>query len=151
MILEGWVGDGSHFEGPPTSPTIYHSFKAAIVVGVGAATSPAHCSDAMRTMSVTLASSLMAQIVCPKTTGANESTHHMRWQKYWSSTFSIIPSKEHPGLISFRMDWLDPFMLFAPPPAFFSAPCLGQLIERESTLVLSLATELVRVSCSHFS
>ena len=36
MILEGWVGDGSHFEGPPTSPTIYHSFKAAIVVGVGA-------------------------------------------------------------------------------------------------------------------
>ena len=31
----------------------------------------------------------------------------MRWPKYWSFSFSIIPSKEHPGLISFRMDWLD--------------------------------------------
>ena len=37
----------------------------------------------------------------------NESTLHMRWPKYWSFRFSIIPSKEHPGLISFRMDWLD--------------------------------------------
>ena len=38
---------------------------------------------------------------------SNESTLHMRWPKYWSSSFSIIPSKEHPGLISFRMDWMD--------------------------------------------
>ena len=38
---------------------------------------------------------------------SNESTPHMRWPKYWSSSFSIIPSKEIPGLISFRMDWLD--------------------------------------------
>ena len=38
---------------------------------------------------------------------SNESTLHMRWPKYWSSSFSISPSKEHPGLISFRMDWLD--------------------------------------------
>ena len=37
----------------------------------------------------------------------NESTLHMRWPKYWSFSFSISPSKEHPGLISFRMDWLD--------------------------------------------
>ena len=37
----------------------------------------------------------------------NESTLHMRWTKYWSFIFSISPSKEHPGLISFRMDWLD--------------------------------------------
>ena len=36
----------------------------------------------------------------------NESTLRMRWPKYWSFSFSIIPSKEHPGLISFRMDWL---------------------------------------------
>ena len=36
---------------------------------------------------------------------SNESTLHMRWPKYWSSSFSIIPSKEIPGLISFRMDW----------------------------------------------
>ena len=38
---------------------------------------------------------------------SNESTLSMRWPKYWSFSFSIIPSKEIPGLISFRMDWLD--------------------------------------------
>ena len=38
---------------------------------------------------------------------SNESTLHMRWPKYWSFSFSIGPSKGHPGLISFRMDWLD--------------------------------------------
>ena len=38
---------------------------------------------------------------------SNESTLPMRWPKYWSFSFSIIPSKDHPGLISFRMDWLD--------------------------------------------
>ena len=38
---------------------------------------------------------------------SNESTLHMKWPKYWSFNFSIIPSKEIPGLISFRMDWLD--------------------------------------------
>ena len=38
---------------------------------------------------------------------SNESALHMRWPKYWSFSFSISPSKEHLGLISFRMDWLD--------------------------------------------
>ena len=38
---------------------------------------------------------------------SNESTLHIRWPKYWSFIFSISPSNEHPGLISFRMDWLD--------------------------------------------
>jgi len=38
---------------------------------------------------------------------SNESTLCMRWPKYWSFSFIIIPSKKHPGLISFRMDWLD--------------------------------------------
>ena len=38
---------------------------------------------------------------------SNESTLHMRWPKYWSYSFSISPSNEHPGLTSFRMDWLD--------------------------------------------
>ena len=37
---------------------------------------------------------------------SNESTLHIRWPKYWSFSFSISPSNEHPGLISFRMDWL---------------------------------------------
>ena len=38
---------------------------------------------------------------------SNESALCMRWPKYWSFSFSISPSNEHPGLISFRMDWLD--------------------------------------------
>ena len=38
---------------------------------------------------------------------SNESSLHMRWPKYWNFSFSIIPAKEHRGLISFRMDWLD--------------------------------------------
>ena len=38
---------------------------------------------------------------------SNESALHMRWPKYWSFSFKISPSSEHPGLISFRMDWLD--------------------------------------------
>ena len=40
---------------------------------------------------------------------SNESALCIRWPKYWSFSFSISPSNEHPGLISFRMDWLDPF------------------------------------------
>ena len=43
----------------------------------------------------------------PASVFSNESTLHMRWPKYWSFSFSIRLSKEHPGLISFRMDWLD--------------------------------------------
>ena len=38
---------------------------------------------------------------------SNESTLHIRWPKYWLFSFGISPSNEHPGLISFRMDWLD--------------------------------------------
>ena len=38
---------------------------------------------------------------------SNESAHRMRWPKYWSFSFRISPSNEHPGLTSFRMDWLD--------------------------------------------
>ena len=38
---------------------------------------------------------------------SNESALRMRWPEYWSPSFSISPSNEHPGLISFRMDWLD--------------------------------------------
>ena len=38
---------------------------------------------------------------------SNESTLRIRWPKHWSFSFNISPSKEHPGLISFRMDWLD--------------------------------------------
>ena len=43
---------------------------------------------------------------------SNESTLHMRWPEYWSFSFSISPSNEHPGLISFRMGWLDRLAVF---------------------------------------
>ena len=46
-------------------------------------------------------------LIPPSINFSNESTLRMRWPKYWSFSFSIIPSKEIPGLISFRMDWLD--------------------------------------------
>ena len=56
---------------------------------------------------------------------SNESTLRIRWPKYWSFSFSNIPSKEHPGLISFRMDWLDllavqDFQESSPTPQFKS-------------------------------
>ena len=59
-----------------------------------------------------ISSSVIPFASCPQSLPAsesfsNESTIHMRWPKYWSFSFSIIPSKEIPGLISFRMDWLD--------------------------------------------
>ena len=58
-----------------------------------------------------ISSSVVPFSSCPQSLPAwifsNESTLPTRWPKYWSFSFSIIPSKEHPGLISFRMDWLD--------------------------------------------
>ena len=50
---------------------------------------------------------LLPPILSSSRVFSSESTLHMRWPKYWSFSLSIIPSKEHPGLISFRMDWLD--------------------------------------------
>ena len=58
-----------------------------------------------------ISSSVIPFSSCPQSLPAsvfsNESTLRMRWPKYWSFSFSIIPSKEIPRLISFRMDWLD--------------------------------------------
>ena len=59
-----------------------------------------------------ISSSVVPFSSCPQSLPAsrvfsNESTLCMRWPKYWSFSFNIIPSKKHPGLISFRMDWLD--------------------------------------------
>ena len=59
-----------------------------------------------------ISSSVLPFSSCPQSLPAseslsNESTLRMRWPKYWSFSFSIIPSKEIPGLIFFRMDWLD--------------------------------------------
>ena len=58
-----------------------------------------------------ISSSVIPFSSCPKSLPAsvfsNESTLRMRWPKYWSFSFSISPSNEYSGLISFRMDWLD--------------------------------------------
>ena len=54
-----------------------------------------------------ISSSVVPFSACPQSLPVSESTLHMRWPKYWSFGFSISPSNEHPGLISFRMDWLD--------------------------------------------
>ena len=64
---------------------------------------------------------------------SNESTLRMRWPKVWSFSFSIIPSKEVPGLISFRMDWLD---LLAVQKTLKSSPTLQ--FKSINLLVLSL-------------
>ena len=50
---------------------------------------------------------------------SNESTLHIMWPKYWSFSFNISPSNEHPGLLSFRMDWLD-LLQSSPTPQFKS-------------------------------
>ena len=66
-----------------------------------------HVGDAIQP-SHPLSSPLLPPSIFPSITGfSNESVLHIRWPKYWSFSFSIIPSNEHPGLISFRMDWLD--------------------------------------------
>ena len=71
-----------------------------------------------------ISSSVVPFSSCPQSLPAsvfsNESTLRMRWPKYWSFSFSIIPSTEHPGLISFRMDWLD--LLCSPRDAQESSP-----------------------------
>ena len=58
-----------------------------------------------------ISSSVVPFSSCPQCFSASvfssESTLHMRWAKYWSFSLSISPSNEHPGLVSFRMDWLD--------------------------------------------
>ena len=58
-----------------------------------------------------ISSSVIPFSSCPQSLPApvfsNESTLHMRWPEYWSFSFSITPLNEHPGLVSFRMDWLD--------------------------------------------
>ena len=74
--------------------------------------------SSLRLTSIELVMSSSHLIVCPPflllppippsiRVFSSESALCMRWPKYWSFSFSIIPSKEHPGLISFRMDWLD--------------------------------------------
>ena len=71
---------------------------------------------------------------------SNESTLHMRWVEYWSFNFSIIASKEHPWLISFRMDWLDLLAVQG---------TLKSLLQHHSSKTSILGTQLSSQSNSH--
>ena len=71
---------------------------------------------------------------------SNESNLRMRWPKYWSFSFSISPSNEHPGLISFRMDWLD---LLA------GQGTLKSLLQHHSSKASILQAQLFSQSNSH--
>ena len=63
--------------------------------------------DAIQPSHPLLPSSLLPSVFPSIRVFSNESVHHIRWPKYWSFNFSISPSNEHSGLISFKMDWLD--------------------------------------------
>ena len=64
-------------------------------------------SDATQPSHPLLSSLLLPSIFPNIRVFSNESALHIRWPKYWSFSFNISPSNEHPGLVSFRMDWLD--------------------------------------------
>ena len=66
---------------------------------------------------------------------SNKSVFHIRWPKYWSFSFNISPSNEHPGLISFRMDWLD--LLARDSQESFPAPLFKSIIPSLSSLPLT--------------
>ena len=63
--------------------------------------------DAIKPSHPLLSPSLLSPVSPSIRVFSNESILHMWWPKYWSFSFSISPCNEHPGLISFRMDWLD--------------------------------------------
>ena len=94
---------------------------------------------------------------------SNESILRMRWPEYWSFSFSISPSKDHPGLISFRMDWLDLLAVqgtsqeSSPTPQFKSinfsvlsflhSPTLTSIHDHRKTIALTRRTFVGKVMC----
>ena len=98
---------------------------------------------------------LLPSIPPSVTVFSNESTLRMRWPKYWSFSLSISPSNEHPGLVSFRMDWLDLLAVqgtcnSSPTPqfksinssalSFFHSPTLTSYMITEKTIALTRRT-----------
>ena len=71
---------------------------------------------------------------------SNESALHIRWPKYWSFSFKISPSDEHPGLISFRIDWLDPLAVQG---------TLKSLLQHNSKVSVLRCSALFMVQLSH--
>ena len=72
---------------------------------------------------------------------SNESVLYIRWPKYWSFSFNISPSNEHPGLISFRMDWLDLLAVQGTPKSL--------LQHHSSKASILLHSAIIRVQLSH--
>ena len=71
---------------------------------------------------------------------SNESTLRMRWPKYWSFSFSIIPSKEHPGPISFRIDWLDLLAVQGTPKSLLQHHSLkASMLQRSAFFTVQLS------------
>ena len=70
---------------------------------------------------------------------SNESTLHMRWLRHWSFSFSIIPSKENPGLISFRMDWLDLLAVQGTPRVFSNTASKASILRRSAFFTVQLS------------
>ena len=112
---------------------------------------------------------LLPPILPSITVFSSESTLRMRWPKYWSFSFTISPSNEHPGLISFRMDWLDLFAVQGTlksllqhhsskasvlrRSAFFTVPLVGEWVIRNAAVChhscyrLSLSVSLSLCGC----
>ena len=70
---------------------------------------------------------------------SNESTLLMRWPKYWSFSFSISPSNEHPGLISFRMDWLDLLAVQGTPKSLLHTSSKASILQRSAFFTVQLS------------
>ena len=71
---------------------------------------------------------------------SSESTLCMRWPKYWSFSFSTSPSNEHPGLISFRMDWLDLFVVQGTPKSLLQhLSSEGSILQRSAFFTVQLS------------
>ena len=89
-----WPHELKHIRLPCPSPT--------------PAVHPNPCPSSRWWASQPLSSPSPPTLICPSIRAfSNESALCIRWSKYWSFSFNISPSNEHPGLISFRMDWLD--------------------------------------------
>ena len=86
-----------HVRPPCPSPTPQSALKLTSIMSVMPSSHLIPCCPLL----------LLPPIIPSIRVFSNELTLCRRWPKYWSFSFSIVPSKEHPGLISFRMDWLD--------------------------------------------
>ena len=95
---KGWIGNSKTF-----STFASLQFSRSVVT----LCDPMDCSTSGLPVHHQLPLLLLPAIPSSIRVFSNESTLRIKWPKYWSFHFSISPSKEHPGLISFRMDWLD--------------------------------------------